>query len=106
MRNTAFMVMLLWLISVAVPGIAQVDTGTVVGTITESSGAFVAGATVTATEMDPFITDGFWLCRCDHLDSDTAAPDSICPEVGVLASLAEVQMNDEEDMLRCSAETL
>jgi hypothetical protein len=46
-----------------------------------------------------------WLCRCDHLDSDTAAPDSICPEVGVLASLAEVQMNDEEDMLRCSVET-
>ncbi len=58
MRNTEFVVMLLWLISVAVPGIAQVDTGTVVGTITDSSGAFVAEATVTATEMDPFITDG------------------------------------------------
>jgi hypothetical protein len=37
---------------------AQVNTGTVVGTITDSSGAFVAEATVTATEMYPFITDG------------------------------------------------
>ncbi|MBZ5550351.1 MAG: hypothetical protein LAO22_20735 [Acidobacteriia bacterium] len=39
MRNTAFVVMLLCLIRVAVPRIAQVDTGTVVGTITDSNGA-------------------------------------------------------------------
>jgi hypothetical protein len=54
------------------------------------------------SRSDAFITDG---PGCDHLDSDTAAPDSICLEVGVLASLAEVQMNDEEDMLRCNVET-
>jgi hypothetical protein len=57
-RNTAFVVMLLCLIRVAVPRIAQVDTDTVVGTITDSNGALSPRATVTATEMDPFITDG------------------------------------------------
>jgi Carboxypeptidase regulatory-like domain/TonB dependent receptor/TonB-dependent Receptor Plug Domain len=51
-RNTALVVMLLWMICMAVPGIAQVDTGTLVGTITDASGAVVAGAMVTATEID------------------------------------------------------
>jgi len=52
MKNTTFVVVLLWLIGVAMPGLAQVDTGTVVGTIKDSTGAVVPGATAAATEMD------------------------------------------------------
>lgn len=54
MRNTALVVILMWTICMAVPGTAQVDTGTLVGTLTDASGAVVAGATVTATEIDRF----------------------------------------------------
>ncbi len=52
MKKTTFVVVLLWLISAAVTGLAQVDTGTVVGTIKDSSGAVVPGATATATNVD------------------------------------------------------
>ena len=52
MKNTTFVVVLLWLIGVAMPGLAQVDTGTVVGTIKDSTGAVVPGATAAATGMD------------------------------------------------------
>jgi hypothetical protein len=52
MKNATFVVVLLWLIGLAMPGLAQVDAGTVVGTIKDSTGAVVPGATAAATEMD------------------------------------------------------
>src|ERR1700729_1448706 len=41
-----------FLVSVAVPGLAQVDTGSVVGTVKDASGAILPGVTVTATNTD------------------------------------------------------
>jgi hypothetical protein len=51
-RNITLQVVLLCLISAAVPGLAQVDTATVVGTVRDATGAVVPGAIATATETD------------------------------------------------------
>ncbi len=50
MRKTIGVVV--FLISVAVAGLAQVDTGSVVGTVKDASGALLPGVTVTATNTD------------------------------------------------------
>src|SRR5271154_2261224 len=50
--RATFTGVLLWLVSTALAGWAQVDTATVVGTIRDSSGAVVPNVTVTATETD------------------------------------------------------
>ena len=50
MRNTIGVA--LFLISVAVAGFAQVDTGRLVGTVKDASGALLPGVTVTATNTD------------------------------------------------------
>ena len=52
MRKTTLVVVFLWLVGAAVTGLAQVDTGTVVGTIKDASGAVVPNATATATNLD------------------------------------------------------
>ena len=52
MRKTNLIVVFLWLVGAAVTGLAQVDTGTVVGTIKDASGAVVPNATATATNLD------------------------------------------------------
>lgn len=52
MRKTSLIVVFLWLVGAAVTGLAQVDTGTVVGTIKDASGAVVPNATATATNLD------------------------------------------------------
>lgn len=52
MRKTTLAVVFLWLVGAAVTGLAQVDTGTVVGTIKDASGAVVPNATATATNVD------------------------------------------------------
>ena len=52
MRKTTLAVVFLWLVGAAVTGLAQVDTGTVVGTIKDASGAVVPSATATATNVD------------------------------------------------------
>jgi hypothetical protein len=52
MRKTTLIVVFLWLVGAAVTGLAQVDTGTVVGTIKDASGAVVPNATATATNLD------------------------------------------------------
>lgn len=52
MRNITLQAVLLCLIFVALPVLAQVDTATVVGTIKDATGAVVPGAMATATEMD------------------------------------------------------
>jgi hypothetical protein len=51
-RKTNLIVVFLWLVGAAVTGLAQVDTGTVVGTIKDASGAVVPNATATATNLD------------------------------------------------------
>jgi hypothetical protein len=51
-RKTTLAVVFLWLVGAAVTGLAQVDTGTVVGTIKDASGAVVPNATATATNVD------------------------------------------------------
>ncbi|MGB7622937.1 MAG: carboxypeptidase-like regulatory domain-containing protein, partial [Terriglobia bacterium] len=51
-RNTTLVVALLWLVSVAVPGLAQVDTGSLVGTVKDASGAVLPNVSVTATNVD------------------------------------------------------
>src|SRR5215831_4765218 len=51
-RQTTLAVVLLWLISAAVTGWAQVDTATVTGTVRDATGAVVTNATVTATATD------------------------------------------------------
>src|SRR6202047_363450 len=51
-RKTTLIVVFLWLVATAVTGLAQVDTGTVVGTIKDASGAVVPNATATATNLD------------------------------------------------------
>jgi hypothetical protein len=51
-RRTILVVAFFWLINAAVTGLAQVDTASVVGTIRDSSGAVVSGATATATNID------------------------------------------------------
>ncbi len=56
MRNTTLVVVFLWLVGAAVTGMAQVDTGVVVGTIKDASGAVVPNATATATNMDTGVT--------------------------------------------------
>ena len=58
------------------------------------------------SQSDAFITDG---PGSAGVITSTVIPQrqiqfALTP-VGILASLAEVQMNDEEDMLRCSVET-
>jgi len=50
MRKTIGVVV--FLISVAVVGFAQVDTGSLVGTVKDASGALVPNVTVTATNTD------------------------------------------------------
>jgi hypothetical protein len=50
MRKTFLLVVLL--ISAAVIGLAQVDTGSLVGTVKDASGAVLPGVTVTATNVD------------------------------------------------------
>jgi len=50
MRKTIGVIV--FLISVAVAGFAQVDTGSVVGTVKDASGATLPGVTVTATNTD------------------------------------------------------
>ncbi|MGA8868883.1 MAG: TonB-dependent receptor [Candidatus Sulfotelmatobacter sp.] len=50
MRKTILVVVLL--IGAAVMGFAQVDTGSLVGTVKDASGAVLAGVTVTATNQD------------------------------------------------------
>ena len=52
MNRATFTGVLLWLVSTALAGWAQVDTATVVGTIRDSSSAVVPNVTVTAAEMD------------------------------------------------------
>jgi hypothetical protein len=52
MVRATFIAVLLWTVSTALTGWAQVDTATVVGTIRDSSGAVVPNVTITATEMD------------------------------------------------------
>ena len=52
MSRATFIGVLLWIVSTALTGWAQVDTATVVGTIRDSSGAVVPNVTVTGTEMD------------------------------------------------------
>jgi hypothetical protein len=52
MKNTTMVIVLLWLISAAVASFAQVDTGAVVGTIKDASGAVVPNATATVTNLD------------------------------------------------------
>lgn len=52
MRKTTLVFVFLWLVGAAVTGLAQVDTGTVVGTIKDASGAVVPNATATATNVD------------------------------------------------------
>lgn len=56
MRNTTRVVVLLWLISASIAGLAQVDTGIVVGTVKDSSGAVLPGITVAATNADTAVT--------------------------------------------------
>jgi len=51
-RKTTFLILLLCLIGVAVVASAQVDTGILLGTVRDSSGAVLAGATATATNVD------------------------------------------------------
>src|SRR5215472_19332921 len=50
MRKTILVVVSL--ISAAVCGLAQVDTGNLVGTVRDPSGAVLSGVTVTATNVD------------------------------------------------------
>ena len=52
MRNITLHVVLLCLICAAMPGVAQVDTGTFVGTIKDATGAVVPGALATANGLD------------------------------------------------------
>lgn len=52
MRKIPFVALLLWLIGTALPACAQVDTGTLVGTVRDTSEAVLAGAAVTATNTD------------------------------------------------------
>ena len=52
MRRTILFMAFTCLISTALTTLAQVDTASVVGTIRDSSGAVLAGATVTATNVD------------------------------------------------------
>ena len=54
MRKTIGVVV--FLISVAVAGFAQVDTGSLVGTVKDPSGAALPGVTVTATNADTAVT--------------------------------------------------
>jgi len=51
-RKTTLLVVLLWLLSATVIGLAQVDTGSLVGTVKDASGAVLANASVTATNTD------------------------------------------------------
>jgi hypothetical protein len=51
-RNITLHVVLLCLICAAMPGVAQVDTGTFVGTIKDATGAVVPGALATANGLD------------------------------------------------------
>jgi Carboxypeptidase regulatory-like domain/TonB-dependent Receptor Plug Domain len=51
------LVMWILLLALAAPGLlAQVDQGSITGTVTDSSGAILAGATVTATNVDTGLT--------------------------------------------------
>ena len=59
MRKTLGVVV--FLISVAVAGFAQVDTGSLVGTVKDASGALLPGVTVTATNTDTGIATA--ICR-------------------------------------------
>jgi hypothetical protein len=52
MRKTTFAVVLLWMVSAAPAGWAQVDTATVTGTVRDSTGAVLPNVTLIATEMD------------------------------------------------------
>jgi outer membrane receptor protein involved in Fe transport len=52
MRKTVILFVLLWLISAVGTGWAQVDTGTLTGTIRDSSDALLPDATVTATNVE------------------------------------------------------
>ncbi len=52
MKKIRLLATLLWLVGAAVTGLAQVDTASVVGTVRDSSGAVVPGATATATNID------------------------------------------------------
>ncbi len=52
MRKVIVVAGLLWLISAALTGFAQVDTATIVGTVRDATGAVVPSATVTATAID------------------------------------------------------
>src|SRR6266851_3871002 len=52
MRKTTCAVVLLWMVSSALAGWAQVDTATVTGTVRDSTGAVLPNVTVTATGMD------------------------------------------------------
>jgi hypothetical protein len=54
MRKTIGIIV--FLIAVAVVGLAQVDTGSLVGTVNDSSGAVLPGITVTATNADTAVT--------------------------------------------------
>src|SRR6201998_1143475 len=56
MRKTIGVVV--FLISVAVVGFAQVDTGSLVGTVKDASGALLPNVTVTATNTDTGIATG------------------------------------------------
>src|SRR5579864_1778275 len=52
MRKVIVVAGLLWLLSAALTGFAQVDTATIVGTVRDATGAVVPSATVTATAID------------------------------------------------------
>jgi len=52
MKNTALAVIWLCLVGIAMPALAQVDTGSLVGTVKDATGALLPGVTVTATNAD------------------------------------------------------
>ncbi len=56
MRKTSLSILLIWLTSLTVTAFAQVDTGMVVGSVMDQSGAVLAGATTTATNIDTGIS--------------------------------------------------
>jgi len=52
MKNTALAVIWLCLVGIAMSALAQVDTGSLVGTVKDATGALLPGVTVTATNTD------------------------------------------------------
>ena len=97
MRKTIGVVV--FLISVAVAGFAQVDTGSVVGTVKDASGAILPGVTVTAT--------GQRHCNCEKNGAQRRLRDYSAPYRPILCFRRSHRLpsgNSQGHRARCAAD--